>query len=78
MKTQIALSSFVAANFEVLPLVIQWPPQSASEPVEENLIDWVVRRVRRARPARKLPGACVCFRVAVCRTVRLSQQQIAR
>jgi len=57
MKTQIVLSSFTAASFEVLPDVIPWSPGLTHEPEGGDLIDWLAGLARRQRPARRLPGS---------------------
>lgn len=57
MKTQIQLSSFIAASFEVLPVVIPWRPELTHEPKGDNLIDWLAGLACRQWPARRLPGS---------------------
>jgi len=57
MKTQIVLSSFSAASFEVLPGIIPQSPEMTPELEGGDVIDLRVRLTRRERPARRLPSS---------------------
>jgi hypothetical protein len=57
MKTQIVVSSFSAASFEVLPWIVPQSPGMTPELEGGDVIDWLAGLARRQRPARRLPGA---------------------
>jgi hypothetical protein len=78
MKTQIILSSFDAAAFPVLPVVIPGPPERAAESSEPILIDWLAGLPRRCRPARRLPSSSSDIKLGVGRTLYRTNHNFAQ